>query len=284
MGGLLGFGASAGAVQFLNYLSSNADSVVIGRYIGPAAVGVYNQAYDIFELPLQQLAAPMTLVAVPVLSRITDNKKYEEYVLRAQLTLTYVLGGSFSIVAAVSVPLFAIILGPHWHQVPYVFAVLVPGGLFQALGYVYYWIFISRALTAVQLKISALSRILMVVFLVIGLKGGTIGVAAGASAGIALNWILLTVFALPKSGLNARRISLNAMRQAIPFAVIFGVVFPLSLVTRNMGPYLQLLALSAAVGALLIAAFGISRQIRSDVSMLLDTLRRARGMRGRRAA
>ncbi|WP_207345849.1 lipopolysaccharide biosynthesis protein [Arthrobacter sp. E3] len=221
----LRFGLKASGLQFVNYFTSNVDSTLIGKFIGTQPLGIYNQAYQIFRVPLQQIAAPMTQVAVPILSKISDDTTFEKYVLRAQLILSYLLIGSFIFAISVATPLLAILLGPGWGNISLVFSVLAIGGIFQALGYVYYWICLARDLTAKQLKVGTISRILMVIFMLVGVKFGILGVAAGGSLGLALNWVLLSIFVIPHARLSVLRMIGVTMRPMFLFLIIGASVF-----------------------------------------------------------
>ncbi len=56
---------------------------------GPAVLGTYNRAVQLFRLPVQQLAAPLTRVALPMLARVTDHDTYVRYLNHAQRYLVY---------------------------------------------------------------------------------------------------------------------------------------------------------------------------------------------------
>lgn len=277
MRSLLGFGVKAGSVQVLNYVSANVDSVLLGRYWGASVVGTYNQAYQVFKLPLQQLASPMTMVAVPVLSRIShDDETYDRYVQRAQLVLTYVLGGAFAVAAAFSIPGFAILLGNEWPGVADIFVILAVGGLFQALGYVYYWIFLSRDMTGIQLKFALISRSAMVVFMVVGLHWGAAGVAAGSSLGLMLNWILLTWFAIPRTRVDLSGLLRCSARPAAVWMTVFAAVYSVSRVTERMlSPLAQILVMVPTLLAVLGVFAVLFSKVRGDARIIADTVRRA---------
>jgi O-antigen/teichoic acid export membrane protein len=276
MGALFQFGANTGGVQLVNYVTANADTVLLGKVWGPDVVGVYNQAYQLFRVPLQQLAAPMTQVAVPVLSRLTDHATFEAYVKRAHLVLSYVLGGAFFIAAALAIPGLDLLLGPGWDLAPFLFAILAIGGVFQALGYVYYWVFITKNLTGLQLKYALISRGLMVALIIAGLPFGSFGVATAASVGLALNWLILSVFALPHANLRWQELALISTRPLTIFTVMFVVAFPIGVATRFMMPSALQLGLLISVCLLTLGgSYAISRNVRSDFRMILKTARAA---------
>ena len=74
MRSLLVFGANTFLTQVVNYLSTNIDQVLIGRVWGASVLGFYNRAFQIARLPEQQIAAPLTRLALPYLSRKQDDR------------------------------------------------------------------------------------------------------------------------------------------------------------------------------------------------------------------
>ena len=129
---LLEFGADVTAFDFVNYFHRNLDNVLIGKFIGPAALGIYSRAYALLMLPILQIRGPINQVAFPALSSLQDNpRRYAEYYL-----------SSFRLIAGLSIPLtvFTAInahdivylsLGEEWLQATKVFAILSLAALVQ---------------------------------------------------------------------------------------------------------------------------------------------------------
>ena len=269
---LVRFGVNTGFVQLLNYVTSNVDSVALGRTGGSAALGAYNQAFQIFRVPVQQLAQPMTGVAVPVLARLRDSPSYLAYLRRAQLILAYGVGGVFALLAAVAIPLFALYLGPGWEAVPDIFRVLAIGGVFQVLGYVYYWVFVTKNLTSMQLRFSLVTRALMVGLIILGAQFGALGVAAGGSLGLMLNWLALTLFALPRADLPRFTIAAAAVRPVFLYCIAFTVAEICRIVwLGELQMFLQVI--SIAVVFIIVVGCGLSlKPIRRDIGEIVATV------------
>ncbi|ROS29302.1 PST family polysaccharide transporter [Rathayibacter sp. PhB127] len=276
MRSFLSFGANTVGVQLVNYISGNADSVLIGRVWGAGALGVYDRAYQIFRMPLQQIAAPMTRVAFPVLSRMKDEPGFESYVQRAQLVLAYTMGGVFFVAAALADPLIEIALGDGWDQSKVIFRILAIGGVFQALGFVYYWVFLAKALTGLQLRFSVLSRSLMVAFMAVGVIWGPVGVAIGSTAGLILNWVVLTVFAIPKAGVDVRALAVQALRPLL-LGVIVVLVSVLALMFLDSWTAIAQLITVGGLDLLVVLAVVVAvSPYRRDARLLWSTIRRMR--------
>ena len=111
-----------------NYFTVNLDNLLVGWRFGPASLGIYKKAYDLFVLPLNQLSAPLTSVAVSALSRMAhDEEQYRRYFLNALSTLAFIgmgLGGCLTLIGNDSVRL---LLGPQWKESGRLFTFFGPG-------------------------------------------------------------------------------------------------------------------------------------------------------------
>ena len=62
--------------NIINYFSRNADTLLIGRYLGMTWLGYYDKAYQLMSLPLQNITQVITPVIHPILSQqIRDNDR-----------------------------------------------------------------------------------------------------------------------------------------------------------------------------------------------------------------
>ncbi|MHB9155433.1 MAG: lipopolysaccharide biosynthesis protein, partial [Endomicrobiales bacterium] len=89
--GLLRFSTNMFGANVVNYWMRNADNMLIGRYIGAAALGIYSRAYTLMLLPLTQVTAIMGRVMVPALSSIQhDRPRVKEICLHAMRNISLV--------------------------------------------------------------------------------------------------------------------------------------------------------------------------------------------------
>lgn len=271
------FGLNTLGVQAITYLTSNADDVLIGRVWGSTALGIYSRAYQLFRLPLLQIGAPMTKVALPILSKLQADPRYEAYVQRAQILLGYSFGGLFFVLAAVSDPTVDILLGPGWEEAKPIFAVLAIGGVFQGIGFVYYWIFLSRALTGLQLRWSIIGRSIMVALLIGGVFFGPLGVAVGSTLGQIFIWVLTTIFPMRKSGVARLPLLRIALRPIVLFTPMTAVCLIASYsFMAGWNAAGQLVVLVAFIGVYCTAGVAVIRPVREDALAIWDAVRRVR--------
>lgn len=279
MRNLLRFASHSLGVQALAYVSANIDSVVLGRVAGATQLGFYDRAYQLFKVPIQQIAGPLTRVALPILSRQqSDRALMSRYVVVAQAGIAYLLGAVFSLGAALATPVVLIVLGSQWLQSAGLFAILATGGLFQALGYVYYWAFLARGLSALQLRYSVLTRTLMIALIVVGaVMGGATGVAIAVSAGLALNWLILSIFPMRQSGLDTRSIVTVGLRAMALHICVSGIVACVDLLWMSeLEAWIRLSIGLGLATALYVMAWYCFWPVRRDLKPVLRMVRMRR--------
>lgn len=70
---ILGFSVHQFFFNFINYFSRNADNILIGKYMGPTALGNYSKAYQLLMMPNNILLGIISPVLQPILSDYQDN-------------------------------------------------------------------------------------------------------------------------------------------------------------------------------------------------------------------
>ncbi|MFD3443762.1 lipopolysaccharide biosynthesis protein [Microbacteriaceae bacterium 4G12] len=266
-GGLLG-------TQAISYITKNVDSISIGIVWGAGPLGLYDRAYQLLMTPLNQINAPMTRVALPVLSRIQeDTERYQRYLLKAQLVGAYVTATVFAVSAGLAVPLVAVLFGERWAAVAPIFAVLAVGGMFRAIAQISYWMYLSLGLTGAQLRMFLAVRPIMVLIMLAGVPFGPVGVAAGSTIAYALHWAVSLWRVGAVSGVPTGPLFGNALR-------IVGVIsLPCGLAAWSatflaVGPVLQLLIGGGFAVAYVLLAVALVPFVRRDAAVILTFLRR----------
>jgi len=128
---LLGFGAYQTAERLLNAFTFNIDYLLVGRFLGPAALGIYAMAFELSNAPSRYLTPVVSRVALPIFARRQDD---HAALRRGYVDLSALLAWSqFPLLAGLAV--FAswvvpLIFGPGWEPVT---ALLPPLAVFGAL-------------------------------------------------------------------------------------------------------------------------------------------------------
>jgi PST family polysaccharide transporter len=179
---LMAFGGNLTTCNFLNYLTRNMDNILIGKFVGPLALGFYNKAYEILMLPVRQINRPVTNVAVTTLSRLQDNpEQYRSYYRKGQL-LTMVIGLPVVVFFFVKAdPLVTVVLGQDWAGAIPLFRLLAPAALMGVFNGATGWVYISTGQMRRQLRMEIVVSTIQVTGFAIGLRWGAMGVAASFS-------------------------------------------------------------------------------------------------------
>ncbi|MCZ2825591.1 MULTISPECIES: lipopolysaccharide biosynthesis protein [unclassified Modestobacter] len=215
----LGYGLPLLGSHLLNYLGRNMDTLVLGARFGVASVGIYNRAFQLVMMPLLQVQAPSTRVALPVLSRLQDDKKrFAEFISFGQVALLTLIGGLFAALFAQAPSVVRVMLGSQWTEAVPIFRVLLVAGFFQAATYATSWVFLAKGLTRSQFVYALVTRPVVAVLIVVGSIWGLQGVAAGYAVGAALVWPVALLWIARISDAPAGRMFRNGLRTGLVFS------------------------------------------------------------------
>jgi O-antigen/teichoic acid export membrane protein len=272
--GLWGFSSNLFGSQMLNYFARNADSMLIGRFLGAADLGWYSMAYKIMLFPIYNLASVVARATFPVLSqRQTSLEQVGALYLRSTAAIVLITAPLMAGLWALREPFIEVALGARWLPVAEVLAWLSPVGLLQSILTTVGVIYMTTGRTDIMFRWGVVVLVVTVTAMVIGLRWGYIGVAACYS-------IANVVLFLPCIWLALRQIKLGlpAMfhalwRQLLAATAMGAVLWGLRLSLLHEAGAIVQLALLIPVGALLycaIAWFLMPELLRA----LLDGFRR----------
>lgn len=87
---LFNYGKHIVSSQTLIFLITNVDNAIVGRYVGDAALGFYQFAYNTSNQPATQITGVLSQVMFPVFSKLADGDPAQARVVRARYYLTLV--------------------------------------------------------------------------------------------------------------------------------------------------------------------------------------------------
>ncbi len=133
--GYLDFGLYQMGERTVTYFSINIINIIIGKFLGPVALGHYSLAYQLIINPILRFNTVFMTVAFPIFSKLQDKNGM---LVRGYLHMTRFI--AFTIfpvlvliffIAPVFVP---VILGQQWRDVIPLIQILCFVGLFKSLG------------------------------------------------------------------------------------------------------------------------------------------------------
>jgi O-antigen/teichoic acid export membrane protein len=270
---LVGFGSNVAASYFVILVNRSADNILIGHYLGAQSLGMYSRAYNLLMLPIKQLSAPISSVAIPTFSRIqNDPDRFARYYLRVANLIMWINGAVFGFLFVAASPVITLVLGNQWHEAAPVFQILAVSGLGQMFLESTIWVLVGRGLSNRLLRCQLIISPIIIVSYAIGLPFGIRGVALAGSLVLlgVLPWVLSFVF-------RGTRLNLWLLGQAIVWplsvcvgAVLFGELALHLITSRGVVPQLLVVALSFAIAYSLSA---VIRPVREEIVSLRELFR-----------
>jgi PST family polysaccharide transporter len=268
---MMHFGGTVTLNGLIAYLASNFEKLLLGRFWGVDALGIYGRAYQLINIPTDNLNSAAGEVAFSALSRLQDD--------HARLK-SYFLKG-YSAVLALTVPitvacaLFAddiilVILGPKWAAAAPIFRLLAPTILVFAVSNPLFWLLSSIGLVGRSLKMSLFVAPVMIGSYLIALPYGPRGVAFGYSAAMML-WIVPLIFwSVRGTVVSAWDILLTVSRPLLSSVVAAVLAFGVrEMYCLSLPPLLRLVL---ETGVLLIAFLGMLLFATGQKALYLDII------------
>jgi PST family polysaccharide transporter len=282
---VLYFGGTMTLNGLVSATTGNLDKLLLGRFWGAEALGLYGRAFHLIWFPSDNLNVTIGEVAFAALSRTKDDpqrcKRYflKGYALVVALTMPLAI-----ICALFGEDVVAVALGSKWSAAADIFRILAPTMMVLAICNPIVWLMNALGLVKRSLYISLVSAPITIAGLALGLPYGPKGVAVAYSAimmvkliphawglhstGVRLSEILAPIGGPLASGLAAAGISYAGH-------VLYGPGLPLLLrlgadIASFGSVYLLLLLFVARQGAFYLDVIRDARASRSRVEALLE--------------
>jgi lipopolysaccharide exporter len=205
--GFVGFGLYQMGERAVNYLSANVHSLIIGRFLGAAALGYYSLAYQLIKVPLERFNPIVTQVAFPTFSKLQHDS---DTLRRGYLkVISFVATLSFPMLAGIFVvaPQFVdVVYGKAWLPAVAVIRILCIVGALKALGNPIGSLLLSRGRADMGFFWNVSALVTMSIANWLGARWGIEGVAWSTlvvvafiffPAGFYLRWLVVRMRALP---------------------------------------------------------------------------------------
>jgi O-antigen/teichoic acid export membrane protein len=269
---MMHFGGTLTLNGIIAYIGFNADKVMIGRFLGVDAIGIYGRGFQLVSTPTDNLNSAVGEVAFAALSRLqNDPARFRSYFLKG---FSFVLGLTLPITIACA--LFAddivlVLLGPNWRASTEIVRLLAPTIAVIAVINPMGWLIYSLGLVRRSLKIALVFAPIMILGSVLGLPYGAVGVAFAYSAVMVL-WVVPHVaWCVHGTAISLRDVAAAVIR---PLACVV-VAGALGYAVRLMcGDFLSPLPrLVAESGVLAVTFFALLVFVAGQKALYVDLLR-----------
>jgi PST family polysaccharide transporter len=275
---MMHFGGSLTLIGLLGYIANNADKVMIGRFWGVDAIGIYGRAYQIVSIPTDNLNSAIGEVAFSALSRLQNQPvHFRSYFLKG---FSLVLGLTLPVTIACGLfadDIVSVFLGPRWNEAATMVRLLAPTIAIFAIINPLGWFLFSIGLVARGLKVAPVLAAVMITAYAIALPYGPKAVAFAYSAALTV-WVIPHIWlCVHGTVISIRDILLAVSRPLASGILAGGLAFGVRLIGGSLVSPLPRLVLESSV--LLITFFGVLLFVAGQKSLYLDLLRGLRGVK-----
>jgi O-antigen/teichoic acid export membrane protein len=216
IGPLVRFGGLMMVFDIIGYLNLKVDNLIVAWFLGPAALGFYDKAYQLLLLPVNQINAPLSNVVHSTLSRLQrEPARYRAYLTRA---LMLAAGLGLPLIAFLSANARAVIVllfGAQWLPSVPIFQALVPAAALMTITACVGWIFLSLGRARRQLRWASFTTAVTVAAFFIGVRWGAVGVALAFSLSRLVLFVPTLVYTCHDSPVAWTAILTTASRPAL---------------------------------------------------------------------
>jgi PST family polysaccharide transporter len=276
---LLRFGRDMTLTELLLALSAQLDSVLIGRLAGAGPLGLYRQAYNLMQAPMERVRGPIFTVAQPALSILQrEPPRYRRYYQRVVFVVSLATVPFGVLTAIYAHEIVLVVLGEKWlGAVVFLRIFSVVAAVRPALGTCGI-VQVTCGKSGRFLGVTLAYQTVEVILMFAGIRWGAVGIAAARAVTLILGipWVLRFSFA--ETPVSVRDF-FQACSRPVVASLTMGAV--LLLVQHFVHVESALLSLLIGCGSAVIVYFlvfnvlpGGRGQLQSLASELLAPLRR----------
>jgi O-antigen/teichoic acid export membrane protein len=179
---MIAFGGHVTAFQLINYFTRNVDQLLLGRWWGEVALGLYGRALMFMTLPAAKIMLPLTQVLVPSLARLTDSPEMYRKFFRSALGLLATACILPSVLILLLAPeLFPLLFPPRWNDMVPIFLALGPAAIVISTASASWWLYLSFGHVERQTYAGFANMVVTVIAILCALPHGAIAVALAVS-------------------------------------------------------------------------------------------------------
>ncbi len=285
---LVGVSAWSWAISVVSVVRDRADSLVVGRVLGPAPLGIYAVSVEVATLPTNEVISPVCRACMPGFAETlrggetTDLRTSYVRIIALMALLTLPAGLGTSLVAG---PLVTLAFGPGWTEAAPLISVIAVAGTLSLCGQVSSALLLAQAALRTIFGITLASALLRVTLLVLLVpEFGLLGAALAMGIVVVLDQLALVAAVLRVLALRPAKLLWALHRPLLATGVmalsVWGAGLGWIAPPAANGPALALLLQGVAMGVAsyalaLFALWSLAGRPQGAEADVLTLLRRA---------
>ena len=204
---MLHFGGVITLNGLVVYIAYNFEKILLGRFWGADALGIYGRAYQIANIPTQNINMAVGGVVFSSLSRVQDDPERCKSIFLKCYSLVLSMTIPITIFSAVFAnEIILVLLGPKWKEAAVIFRLLTPTILIFGMINPFGNLLFAIGRTGRSLKLALVIAPLVITSYVLGMPYGPRGVAFAYSAAMTLWFIPHIVWCIHGTAISPRDI------------------------------------------------------------------------------
>lgn len=275
---LMYFGGGFTVAKIANQVAQQGDYLVVGRFLGPAALGYYGRAYSLMSAPASGFAKVLDSVLFPAMARVqTESQRLAGAYRRGIALIALIVVPSSMAFIMLAPEVVHVVLGPQWTAVVAPFQILAAGMFFRTSSKLADSL--TRATGAVYRRAwrQILYATLVIGGAVVGQRWGIAGVASFVLFALTINFLWMAQLSLSEAKMRWSSFWKAQLPAFLIAAVCSPLVWLLATAFRQWGmlSVVTLLAGMAVVGlcSLLLMYLSPRAFLGDDGRWMIDTMR-----------
>jgi PST family polysaccharide transporter len=214
------FSINVSFVRIGQYIVRKLDILLVGKFFGPAALGIYNRAFKFQMIPFRTVKTQIGTVLFPILSKLqSDFSKQRDIYLKLTGALALAMIPTMLGVFLIAEEFVLGVLGEKWEQLIFFIQVLTFASCFGAIGYPGA-LWMANDKTSQMLKITTINQFIRIIAILLGIWSESLNTL------ILLVGAAYVIDAITTNYLSAKVIHLPIKKlifSFLPFIVISGI-------------------------------------------------------------
>jgi O-antigen/teichoic acid export membrane protein len=227
----------------------SADVLIISRWLGPTALGVYAVALNFATVPLNKIAPIVNLTAFPAFAMVQGRPAEAQfYALKAVRMMATIAVPVFFGICATAPEVIDLVFGPKWVATKSVLGVLALATTFRAILIIFPNYLQGIGDSQAGFWCTATGAVIFPPAFVIGCQWGIEGVAYAWLIGYPVVFAINALIASRRGGLDFRALMLAPVRPMVAGLIMLAAIAAVRLVLPDGLPRIGYFAVLVAVG------------------------------------
>jgi O-antigen/teichoic acid export membrane protein len=280
---LLGFGMGQSAANLANYFANNGDYMVVGHFLGPAKLGLYQRAYELMRFPATVFTSVAGSVLFSAFAKVQDDPERLGRAFRRTLFASAIVLLPASAGLIVLAPeVVRILLGKSWSGVEWPFRIMAASMLFRTT----YKLGSLVGKSSGEVFALAVWQVVYAACVIggalVAMRWDILGVACTTAVSVFLQFLAMSQLGLGATTLRAREIAAVHVEPLIYALIVGGVAWAIASVLRGAGapfPVVAVATTAGGTGVFFVLAWAGMRRGAGDWPWLRETLGQFAGRR-----